>query len=73
MALIPSTHVRARHSQAPQLGAGALAEYRELGWLITSGGPDMGMVTGPCARCRRRDHIRYGPRGSPLCPDCRAT
>lgn len=69
---MPAGDVRPRRSQAPVLGAGAIQEYREAGWRIDAGGvPGIGMVTGPCARCHRRDHVRYGPRGSPLCPDCR--
>lgn len=28
--------------------------------------------TGPCAGCRRPDHVLYGPQGGPLCPECKA-
>lgn len=54
-----------------QLGAGAVAAYREAGWHISEGGrPHAGVITGPCAKCRQTTVI-YGPHGNPLCPECR--
>jgi hypothetical protein len=54
-----------------QLGAGAVAAYREAGWAISEGGrPHNGVVIGPCARCTA-DTTKYGPSGNPLCPVCR--
>lgn len=42
---------------------------------MTSPGADVPPVpagaTGPCVRCQRRHPHRYGPGGTPLCPDCR--
>jgi len=67
---MPAGLVRPRASQAPRLGAGAVLDYRERGWMITAfGRVSSGIVTGPCARCRAVC-VRYGPHGRPLCPNC---
>lgn len=61
------THKRAKYRHHARV----LAEYRRKGWRITSTGyPDSGMRTGPCARCAQTTVV-YGPTGHPLCPTCR--
>lgn len=68
---MPAGMVRPRASQVPELGAGAVAEYRAAGWRISPHGRvGIGGALGPCGVCRELC-VRYGPTGGPLCPSCR--
>lgn len=68
---MPAGMVRPRPSQVAPLALNAIAAWLGVGWRLTPYGRlDLGLLVGPCARCRAPT-VLYGPRGQPLCPSCR--
>lgn len=71
---MPAGRVRPKASQAPVMGAGAVADYRAQGWTVRDGRHGRIIArdddtTGPCALCGAAC-VRYGDQGGPLCPLC---